>query len=178
MSCQYLNSVLMEVLRIAPPGPGTMWRETEAHNTPVDGHLLPQGIDVGVCIFTLHTLPSVFRDPHLFWPERWMPNVLPQSELQRARLHWKPFSGGPRSCIGQSLAMMELRVTIAKTMLSCEFGPPKGPLGKVGEGSTAGSYGRQNAMNFQFETRFTSVTRGPWLQFRRLCSRRADDNFE
>lgn len=64
-----------------------------------------------------------FEDPQRFWPERWLPcsssgadcetdcNNLSRLSSERNPLAraFLPYSAGPRSCIGQPLAMMEVR---------------------------------------------------------------------
>ena len=51
---------------------------------------------------------AVFPDPHLFQPERW------EHATAEMRLMSRPFSIGPRNCIGRHLAMMGLVLTITR----------------------------------------------------------------
>lgn len=165
-SCQYLEACIQETFRISPAGPGTLWRETERDGTLVDGELLPRGIDVGTCIYTRHRDGDIFRDQAKFWPERWIPGVLPEEELTQAKAAMKPFSLGPRSCVGKSIAMLEITLTIARLMYACDFRIASGPLGKIGQGHAGARQGRRDVNEFQIETRFTAASHGPYLQFR------------
>jgi cytochrome P450 len=59
--------------------------------------------------YVLHRDPRYFRDPERFWPDRWTPEF-------RAALPpfaYFPFGGGPRRCIGDSFAWMELVLVVA-----------------------------------------------------------------
>ena len=165
-SCQYLEACIQETFRMSPAGPGTLWRETERDGTLVDGELLPRGIDVGTCIYTRHHDSGIFRDQAKFWPERWIPGVLPAEELIEAKAAVKPFSLGPRRCVGKSIAMLEITLTIARLMYSCDFIIASGPLGEIGQGHASARPGRRDVNEFQFETRFTAASHGPYLQFR------------
>ena len=41
------------------------------------------------------------------------PDATPKGHRLHGRVTWNPFSNGPRNCIGQSLAMQELRTVLA-----------------------------------------------------------------
>jgi hypothetical protein len=68
----------------------------------------------------MHNTAANFEDPQRFWPERWLrksgPGTTPEQggddadQLDRDPLAraFLPYSAGPRSCIGQPLAMMEV----------------------------------------------------------------------
>ncbi|RVE41958.1 hypothetical protein evm_013398 [Chilo suppressalis] len=51
--------------------------------------------------------PSLYDDPLKFRPERF-------ENTARNPFTWLPFSAGPRNCIGQKFAMMEMKVTISE----------------------------------------------------------------
>ena len=57
--------------------------------------------------FNLSFNPNVFGDPLVFRPERWMDKGLIKDPYQ-----FVPFSAGSRNCIGQHLAMIEIKVMI------------------------------------------------------------------
>lgn len=80
-------------------------------NTVISGHDVPAGVMfpailplpyfhlfqtiVGVSVACLNTDMNLFKDAHLFSPERWMqPN---SKELEKYLI---PFSKGPRMCMG------------------------------------------------------------------------------
>ena len=163
----YLRAFTMEVLRLCPPTPGVPWRETEESGAIVDDQFLPPGTDVGTCMWLIHRDPKIFRHPDLFWPERWLPGMLPVAELKAAQAVCKPFSLGPRACAGKKVALMVLHLALAKILLHCEFKVPEGSLGKIGEREITGAEGAACGPDFQVHTHFTAVTQGPFLQFKK-----------
>ncbi|KAI1504188.1 cytochrome P450 [Biscogniauxia marginata] len=64
--CRYLRACIDETLRMSPPVPGILWRETVADSRQrplvVDGHLIPPGTQIGVSIYSLHHNERYFPD--------------------------------------------------------------------------------------------------------------------
>ena len=71
-------------------------------------------------IYTIHHSPTHYPEPFRFLPERWLlpidhpHGIATQESLERARAAFTPFSIGSRGCIGKALAMMELRLVLAR----------------------------------------------------------------
>lgn len=67
--------------------------------------------------YTVSHSEKYFHDPNKFHPERWLPSTHPlysavfANDVKDAS---KPFSIGPRMCIGINLAYLEMRITLAK----------------------------------------------------------------
>jgi cytochrome P450 len=59
--------------------------------------------------YVLHRHPAFWPHPERFDPQRFTP----ERSAGRPRYAYFPFGGGPRSCIGQGFAMMELRLILA-----------------------------------------------------------------
>lgn len=56
---------------------------------------------------------DAFVDPSLFNPSRWLPN---EGNWQPRPWHFIPFNGGPRICLGQQFAMLEMGYTITRIL--------------------------------------------------------------
>uniref|UniRef100_G3VB97 Cholesterol 24-hydroxylase n=1 Tax=Sarcophilus harrisii TaxID=9305 RepID=G3VB97_SARHA len=110
---QYLSQVLKEVLRLYPPVTGTVrWLEKD---TVVDGFLIPGCTSLFFSTYVMGRLEIYFEDPLTFNPERFSPEVF------KPNFTYFPFSLGPRSCIGQYLSQMEVKVLMAKMFQRLEF---------------------------------------------------------
>lgn len=62
----------------------------------------------------LHHNPRYWVRPEEFLPERWL--VSEGDPLYPVKDAWRPFEKGPRSCIGQELAIAELKIILALTV--------------------------------------------------------------
>jgi cytochrome P450 len=102
----FLDRVIRETLRIYPPIPGVSRRPLEP--VPVPGAVLPVGSSVGLSQWQIHRDRRFFATPEVFDPDRWAPGgsgVDPRAYF--------PFGLGPRRCIGEDLAMLEMKLSIA-----------------------------------------------------------------
>ncbi|XP_059195145.1 cytochrome P450 4B1 isoform X2 [Centropristis striata] len=107
----YTTMCIKESLRLYPPVPGIS-RITTKPMTFFDGRTLPAGSHVGMSVFALHRNATVWENPDVFDPLRF----LPENVSKRSPHAFVPFSAGPRNCIGQNFAMNELKVATAMTL--------------------------------------------------------------
>ncbi|XP_063284083.1 cytochrome P450 4B1-like [Pelobates fuscus] len=112
----YTTMCIKESLRLNAPVP-VISRQINEPVTFSDGLSLPEGSLVSVSIDSIHRNPSVWNDPELFDPSRFSQ----EDPAQRHSHAFIPFSAGPRSCIGQNLAMNELKVAVALTLDAFEL---------------------------------------------------------
>ncbi|WP_201390322.1 cytochrome P450 [Ktedonobacter sp. SOSP1-85] len=108
----YTSMFINECLRLWPPAPFT--NRVVMQETELRGYTLPAGSTCFVCAYSMHHHPTYYPDPDRFDPDRFTPV---QKQLRPA-LAYFPFGAGPHSCIGMSLAMVELLlavVTIVRT---------------------------------------------------------------
>ncbi|KAI0903796.1 cytochrome p450 benzoate 4-monooxygenase [Ustulina deusta] len=76
----------------------------------------PEGTVLSVPSYTLHHTADIWGpDVEEFKPERWL-NATPEQ-----RMSFNPFSFGPRACVGQNVAHMELALIIGTAFHRYEF---------------------------------------------------------
>jgi cytochrome P450 len=102
------TDVVNETLRLYPAGHTVVRRASQ--DTTIAGYPVPKGRILAVSIWGIHRNPKVWEDPLRFKPERF--RDLDQSG-EGGRYTHLPFGGGPRGCIGQHLATVELVVAVA-----------------------------------------------------------------
>ncbi|KAL3952984.1 hypothetical protein ACCO45_012927 [Purpureocillium lilacinum] len=121
---KYLDAVIMEALRMYPPLPVALHRLVPPGAIPctacgcLEGCYTVSKLDTVVSVNPLaaNYSPENFSDPWTYKPERWTdPSCT--DDLDACR----PFSLGTRNCIGQNLAWMEMRMTLAKLLYRFEF---------------------------------------------------------
>lgn len=169
--CQYLRACIDEALRIAPPIPGTLWREAvppaKGKYEPLimDGLVIPPGTELGVNAFAIHHNEEYFPDAFTFKPERWLPSET--SEAQRKVMYeaFTPFSIGDRGCPGKPMAYLECSIVIAKILWYFNFEAAAGKLGEVGGGTLGRRDGRGIPGEYQLYDAFSGLHYGPYLEF-------------
>lgn len=119
---EYLVATVNEILRIFPPA-----AETPARVSPgafIEGIYIPPGTRVTTYQWATFRNPKHFKEPNSFIPERWLPAYHPfYDERFKNDNHavFKPFSAGPRDCIGKNLALNELRVIISRVLYRFDY---------------------------------------------------------
>lgn len=106
----YLECVIKESLRLYPAGP--FFARQLAEEVVTNGHVMPKGTVVWLCILSLHMNEEAFPEPARFDPERFSP----QQARGRHPYAYLPFSGGPRGCLGQKFAMMEEKIILTNVL--------------------------------------------------------------
>ena len=98
----YVRQAIEEALRLYPPG----WLLTRRSIAPskIGAFELPAGTDVLVSPYLVHRHPRYWRDAQRFDPDRFAPG---EAET-RNRFAYLPFGLGPRACIGEHLALIEM----------------------------------------------------------------------
>jgi enediyne biosynthesis protein E7 len=104
----YTRQVIDEALRLYPPG----WLLSRRTIEPdvLGGYPIPANTDVLLPLYLLHRHPRYWKDPDVFWPDRFAP----EHEADRPRFAYMPFAAGPRHCIGETLALYEMLMHLYK----------------------------------------------------------------
>lgn len=123
-TCPLLNAIINESLRIFPPVPTGLQRESPSPAVvDVNGHkvVIPANTIVTLPIWSLQRDARNFSpEPLRFRPERWLQ---PEKEERFNKAAFTPFSFGKTSCVGKVLAYMELRLVIANLVRRFDFVP-------------------------------------------------------
>jgi cytochrome P450 len=106
-----LRAVVTETLRLYPPG----WLITVVATEPLElgGQTIPTGAMILMAPWQMHRDERLFDDPHAFRPSRWSPDML----ATLPQFAYFPFGGGPRLCLGERFAQMEVVMVLA-TLIS------------------------------------------------------------
>jgi len=132
----YTKAVVQEAMRLYPAAYSFGRVPTEP--VTVDGYDLPPKGIVMLAPYVLHRRPDVFDTPDAFRPARFLPDA-----PEVPRYAYIPFGAGPRVCLGNSFAALELQLCLAviASRVSLSFAPgttirtqPRVTLHPVAEG--------------------------------------------
>lgn len=112
----YLTAVINEILRLVPPMPFGTPRVVPKGGETVDEVLIPEGTVVSVHGYCAARNAKYFKYPDSFVPERWLD---PESTDNLSASC--PFLLGPGACLGQNMALMEMRILIAKSVFLFDY---------------------------------------------------------
>ncbi len=109
----YLTAVANETLRIYPVALLTVPREVKE---PVElmGYQLELGTRVYGCIYLTHQREDLYPNPKEFKPQRFL-------DRQYTPYEFFPFGGGARRCIGEALAMFEMKLVLATILANYQM---------------------------------------------------------
>lgn len=86
---------------------------------------------VSVAAYTLQFSPAQFTNPETFLPERWLPPpARPAEIINHNPAAVQSFGLGPRRCIGQDIAWVEMRLILARLLWNFDISiaDPANPL--------------------------------------------------
>lgn len=104
----YTRMIIEEAMRLYPPAPGISIREAQQADE-ICGFKVTPGMQVLISPWVLHRHRSLWDDPERFDPMRFNK----EAAEKRPRFSYLPFGGGPRVCIGATLAMTEATLILA-----------------------------------------------------------------
>jgi cytochrome P450 len=115
----YLRRVIDEGLRLYPPA----WivGRKALEDDVIHGFAVPKGYNVIVSTYLIHRHPDFWENPDKFDPDRFLPERVNPEQHKYA---YFPFGGGPRMCIGNSFALMEMTILLA--LILQKFDPRAG----------------------------------------------------
>ncbi|KAI9879875.1 MAG: hypothetical protein M1830_006727 [Pleopsidium flavum] len=118
----YTLAVIKETLRMYPAVSSTRAGEPGFNVTDDQGRQFPtDGFLVWANPQLIQRDPAYWLRPDDFIPERWL--VPPGDPLHPVKGAWRPFEYGPRNCIGQELAMVEMKIIMVMTLRRFDIKP-------------------------------------------------------
>ncbi|HAS40443.1 MAG TPA: cytochrome P450, partial [Microscillaceae bacterium] len=111
----YLDQVVKESLRLYPPA----WisSRTNEQADHFDGLEIPAGANIFYSAYMLQRNPSYWIHPDRFIPERFASENQENLPLQA----FIPFGAGPRKCIGDRFALMEIKIILIRLLQNFQW---------------------------------------------------------
>ena len=116
----YVERVIKESMRLYPPA----WviSRCAIEDDTIGGYRIPAGSIVLLSPYVTHRHPEFWARPNVFDPDRFET----AGQADRPPFAHFPFGGGPRQCIGNSFAMLELVLVVATIAQRCTLDLPPG----------------------------------------------------
>jgi cytochrome P450 len=108
----YTRQIIDETMRLYPAG----WVVTRKalHDDQLGEYFVPAGTEIYVAPYFIQRHPALWDEPDRFNPDRFRP----ENARHRHRLATMPFSAGPRNCIGEHFARIEMQIHLL-TIAQC-----------------------------------------------------------
>jgi cytochrome P450 len=106
-SLPYVERVVTEAMRLYPPA--WMIGRRAVAEYQLDAYTVPARSILVMSPYIMQRDPRFYPDPERFDPDRWTPEF----RAALPKFAYFPFGGGPRQCIGESFAWMELILLVA-----------------------------------------------------------------
>uniref|UniRef100_U5EVJ2 Putative cytochrome n=1 Tax=Corethrella appendiculata TaxID=1370023 RepID=U5EVJ2_9DIPT len=114
---KYLERVIKESLRLNPSV--NFFSRIISEDIYFGEYFVPKGTNCTVDVYHLHRNEKYFPDPEKFDPDRFLIDNI----SDKHPFSYIPFSAGPRNCIGQKFAMLELKSEISTILRSYKIKP-------------------------------------------------------
>ena len=157
-------------MRLSPPVGAIMPRQALSGGVAVDGHVFPEGTELGTPIYALHHQDRYHPDPFTFNPARW--RIPPsdaaaskKSSVSFSQSAFCPFGIGPRSCVGKALAYTEMSILLARIVFLFEMRLSQNS--RPEEGRSSWAKGRKRKDEFHVFDSFVALHDGPMVEFKR-----------
>ncbi|KAL9878067.1 cytochrome P450 4d2-like isoform 1-T1 [Glossina fuscipes fuscipes] len=114
---KYLECVIKEALRLHPSVP--LITRVSEEEFKIGNLTLPPNTQIVIPLHAVARDPKYFSNPDDFLPERF----LLENTTKMHPFAFVPFSAGPRNCVGQKFAMLEMKMIIGKVLRDYELLP-------------------------------------------------------
>ncbi|MCI5057668.1 MAG: cytochrome P450 [Flavobacteriales bacterium] len=109
-----LTNFIHEVMRMYPPAYGI--GRLALDKDQLGPYPLKAGANILMSIHHMHNDPKFWGDPEIFRPSRFE-----NFDFRKNAFRYMPFGGGPRICIGNNFAMMEMQVVLVMLLKAFSF---------------------------------------------------------
>ncbi|EQB49422.1 cytochrome P450 [Colletotrichum gloeosporioides Cg-14] len=117
----YLQAVIREGLRFYPPVTGLGFKQAPEGGDVLNGYYVPAGTQIGQNFFGVGRSQWVWGpDADVFRPERWLSASAEELKQMNAAVDTH-FGHGKYSCLGKSIAMMELNKVFVELLRRYDF---------------------------------------------------------
>lgn len=103
----YLTQIIHEVLRLYPPA--WILGRTAIADDIIEGQKVKKGDNIIISPYQMHRSKDFWENPNEFNPDRFTPEKMKDMH----KFLYFPFGGGPRFCIGNNFALMEMQLIFA-----------------------------------------------------------------
>ncbi|XP_047340609.1 cytochrome P450 78A7 [Impatiens glandulifera] len=123
----YLQAVVKETLRVHPPGPLLSWSRLSISDVCVsNGMVIPAGTTAMVNMWAICHDPTIWSDPFVFKPERFLPEAGgAHVDVRGSDMRLAPFGAGRRVCPGKNLGLATVSLWVAELVRNFEWGEEK-----------------------------------------------------
>ncbi|PON72310.1 Cytochrome P450, E-class, group I [Parasponia andersonii] len=122
----YMKAVIKESLRLHPPAPVLLPRESSEHIT-IDGYDIPPKTRLYINAWAIGRDPESCEDPETFKPERFLGSSL---DYKGTDFEFIPFGAGRRMCPGLSFGTAGVENALAQLLYSFDYELPPGVTAK------------------------------------------------
>jgi cytochrome P450 len=118
----YLKAVIKEVLRLHPPAPVLMPRESR-EPVKINGYDIPAKTRIYVNAWAIGRDPELWENPEEFKPERFLDSPV---DYKGQHYEFIPFGAGRRSCPGTNFGIASVELALAQLLHIFDWKLPPG----------------------------------------------------
>ena len=119
---EFLRVVVKETLRLHPPVPLLIPRETMSH-FKLNGYDIEPKTRMQVNVWGIGRDPKIWKDPEEFWPERFIDSSV---DFKGQHFEFLPFGAGRRGCPGIYMGTTLVELALANLLYCFDLKLPNG----------------------------------------------------